>query len=215
MATFLHVGCGHQRKNATTREFDSPDWNEIRLDIDPGVQPDLVGSITQMDGVETASVDAIYSSRNLEHLHPHEVPLAMSEFARVLKPEGFMVITCLDMQAIAVMIAQDKMMHTAYTSPAGPITPLDMVFGLQKALARGDMHMAHRCGFTQSVLVASLKSSGFTAVASMRRPHLFDMWALASKLPMEAHALNDLATAHFPLPLKPPGTEVAVPADAS
>ena len=62
MATFLHVGCGHQRKNATTREFDSPDWNEIRLDIDPGVQPDLVGSITQMDGVETASVDAIYSN---------------------------------------------------------------------------------------------------------------------------------------------------------
>ena len=215
MATFLHVGCGHKYKNATTREFGSSGWNEIRLDIDPGVRPDVVGSITQMDAVGSASMDAIYSSHNLEHLHPHEVPMALSEFARVLKPEGFVVITCPDLQAIAAMIAQDKLTHPAYISPAGPITPLDMVFGLQKALARGDMHMAHRCGFTQSVLVASLKSSGFTAVASMRRPHLFDLWALASKSPMEAQQLSELATAHFPLPLKPPGTEVAVPADAS
>ena len=215
MATFLHVGCGRKRKNTTTREFDSPDWDEIRLDIDPRVKPDVVGSITQMDAIETASMDAIYSSHNLEYLHPHEIPLAMGEFARVLKPEGYLVITCADLQAVAVLIAQDKLMHTAYKSPAGAITPLDLVFGLQKALARGDMHMAHRCGFTQSVLVATLKSSGFTAVASMRRPATFDLWALASISPRSAEDLQTLAQSHFPASTKKTGTAVAVPADAS
>jgi predicted SAM-dependent methyltransferase len=215
MPTFLHVGCGPERQYATTREFDSSDWVEIRLDIDPGVKPDVVSSMTQMDAVETGSMDAVFSSRNLEHLHPHEVPMALSEFARVLKPEGYLVITCLDIQEISTWIAEDKLMHTAYTSAAGPIRPLDMIFGLQKALARGDMHMAHRCGFTQSVLVASLKSSGFSTVASMRRPNMFDLWALACKSPLAAEHLNGLATSHFPLPLKPPGKALAVEMDAS
>ena len=58
----------------------------------------MVGSITQMDAVETASMDAIFSSHNLEHLHAHEVPVAMAEFIRVLKPKGYMVITCPDLQ---------------------------------------------------------------------------------------------------------------------
>jgi predicted SAM-dependent methyltransferase len=215
MAIFLHVGCGRKHKNATTRGFNTPDWTEIRLDIDPRVKPDLVGSITQMDAVETASMDAVFSSHNLEHLHAHEVPMAMAEFARVLKPEGYMVIACPDLQAVAALIAQDKLIHPAYKSPAGTITPLDMVFGLQKALARGDMHMAHRCGFTQSVLVATLKSSGFAAVASMRRPAKFDLWALASISPRSAEDLQTLAKSHFPAGVKQPGTAVAVPADAS
>ena len=215
MATFLHVGCGRKHKNATTRAFDSAEWSEIRLDIDPQMQPDVVGSITDMQAIQTASMDALFSSHNLEHLHAHEVPKALSEFVRVLKPNGYMVITCPDLQTIASLIANDKLMETAYTSAAGPITPLDMVFGLQKALARGDMHMAHRCGFTQNVLVASLKFSGFAAVASMRRPGMFDLWALASKSPLSSEALHGLAESHFPLPLKPADKAAASPVDAT
>ena len=32
MNTFLHVGCGHKRKDRTTAGFS--DWNELRFDID-------------------------------------------------------------------------------------------------------------------------------------------------------------------------------------
>ncbi len=39
MKTFLHVGCGPKRKNQTTRGFNTPDWTELRLDIDAGVAP--------------------------------------------------------------------------------------------------------------------------------------------------------------------------------
>ena len=34
MKTFLHVGCGPQRKNQTTPSFAGEDWKELRFDID-------------------------------------------------------------------------------------------------------------------------------------------------------------------------------------
>ena len=73
--TILHVGCGRAPLPA---HFRSPEWREIRYDIDPAVQPDLVGSMTEMAELRDASVDAIWSSHNLEHLLPHEVPTGSS-----------------------------------------------------------------------------------------------------------------------------------------
>jgi hypothetical protein len=34
MKNFLHLGSGPKHKNQTTKAFDSPDWLELRLDID-------------------------------------------------------------------------------------------------------------------------------------------------------------------------------------
>ena len=127
MSTFLHVGCGPKRKDQTTRAFNSPDWNELRLDIDPSVQPDIIGTMTDMSALADASVDAIFSSHNIEHLYPHEVPLALAEFKRVLKADGFVVITCPDLQSVCALVAQDKLLEPAYTAPAGPIAPLDIL----------------------------------------------------------------------------------------
>jgi len=76
MKTFLHVGCGPKHKDKTTRGFNTPDWDELRLDIDASVKPDIIGSMTCMDSVPNASVDAIFSSHNIEHLYPHEVGVA-------------------------------------------------------------------------------------------------------------------------------------------
>ena len=125
MKNFLHV-CGPKRKNQTTSAFNTPDWCEIRLDIDPAVSPDVVGSITDMPAVETASVQAVFSSHNIEHLYPHDVPLALAEFYRVLTHDGFVVITCPDLQSVCALIAEDKLTEAAYISPAGPIAPLDI-----------------------------------------------------------------------------------------
>jgi predicted SAM-dependent methyltransferase len=199
MPAFLHVGCGTKHKNATTRGFDSPDWTEWRVDIDPRVKPDWVGSMTHMPSVANASMDAVFSSHNLEHLNAHEVPLALQEFLRVLTPSGFLVLTCPDLQAVAALIAEDQLMQPAYTSAAGPITPLDMVFGLQTAIANGNHHMAHRCGFTQKVLTATLKHAGFASILAVRRPKAFDLWVIASKSDRNEAALRALAEPHFPL----------------
>ena len=196
MNSFLHVGCGHKRKDRTTAGF--ADWTELRFDIDESVQPDLVGTMTDMSSVSTESVDAVFSSHNIEHLYPHEVPVALSEFLRVLKPDGFAVITCPDLQSVCALIAEDKLTDPAYTSPAGPIAPLDILYGLRTSMANGNLYMAHRCGFTKKVLTATLQASGFKSVASMSRGHpYFDLWALATKAELNEEELLALAKTHF------------------
>jgi NADH-quinone oxidoreductase subunit M len=56
---------------------------------------------------------------------------------------------------------------------------------------------------------------GFAAMASMRRPHVFDLWALASKSPRTAEEIEAVALAHFPAGITASGRAQAVPADAS
>jgi len=198
MKSFLHVGCGRKRKERTTKGLNSSGWTEIRLDIDASVVPDVIGTMTDMSAVATASVDAVFSSHNIEHLYPHEVPLALSEFLRVLKPQGFFVVTCPDLQSVCKLIAEDKLTEAAYTSPAGPIAPIDILYGLRSSMAQGNLYMAHRCGFTQKVLTATLQAAGFKAVATMSRAHpYFDLWAVASKEALTEEQMRALAVAHM------------------
>jgi len=62
-----------------------------------------------MAAVADASVDAIYSAHNIEHVYAHEVPQVLKEFLRVLKPEGFLVVTCPDLQTVCQLVAEDKL----------------------------------------------------------------------------------------------------------
>ncbi|MFA6313076.1 MAG: methyltransferase domain-containing protein [Sterolibacterium sp.] len=198
MKTFLHVGCGPKRKDQTTRGFNTLEWDERRFDIDQGVNPDIVGTMLDMSAVADASVDAIYSSHNIEHLYPHEVPIALKEFLRVLKPDGFLVVACPDLQAVCALVADDKLTEPACTAPAGPITPLDMLYGHRPQLAKGNLHMAHRCGFTEKVLVGALRDSGFSMVGSARRGHpTFELRAIAIKSPMSEAGLRALGAEYL------------------
>ena len=196
MRTFLHVGCGQKRKDRTTKALSY--WNELRFDIDENVQPDLVGTMTDMSSVSSESVDAVFSSHNIEHLYPHEVPLALAEFLRVLKSDGIAVITCPDLKSVCALIAEDKLTEAAYTSPAGPIAPLDILYGLRTSMAQGNLYMAHRCGFTQKVLSATLQASGFNSIATMARGYpYFDLWAVASKEELPEAQMQALAIEHI------------------
>lgn len=196
---FLHVGCGSNRKDRTTREFNTDSWQELRLDINESTNPDIVGTMTDMSAVAKETVDAIFSSHNIEHLYPHEVPLALKEFIRVLKPEGFLVITCPDLQSVCALVAEDKLTDPAYTSPAGPIAPIDILYGHRASMERGNLYMAHRCGFTKKVLIGTLRTFGFASlIAANRGAPFFDLWAIASKSPLNQEELRTLALKHFP-----------------
>jgi ubiquinone/menaquinone biosynthesis C-methylase UbiE len=199
MPTLLHIGCGPKRKNQTTRGFNTDAWTELRLDIDADVQPDIIGTMTDMSAVADASVDAIFSSHNIEHLYPHEVGPALAEFIRVLRPDGFLVVTCPDLQEVCRLVAEDKLLEPAYTAPAGPITPLDILYGHRPPMARGNLYMSHRCGFTEKVLISTLRSCGFKTVASKRRAHpYYDLYAVATKADMQEADLRALAAQHIP-----------------
>ena len=176
----LNVGCGYPLRQKLHRHFHGPEWREVRLDLDPAVQPDIVCSITDMGPVSANTIDAVWSSHNLEHLQRHEVPLALGEFIRVLKPQGLLLLTLPDLQQVAQLVVDDKLEDLAYQSPSGPVTPLDMIFGHTASLARGNRYMAHRTGFTARTLHQALVEAGFVEVR-LRVGGSFDLWATAYK----------------------------------
>jgi len=178
--TVLNVGCGYPLRQKLHRHFHGPDWREVRLDLDPAVQPDIVCSITDMSPVAANSVDAVWSSHNLEHLQRHEVPLALTEFIRVLKPRGLLLLTLPDLQQVARLVVEDRLEDSAYISQSGPITALDMIFGYTASLALGSSFMAHRTGFTARTLYKLLTEAGFVEVV-MHQGTSFDLWATGYK----------------------------------
>lgn len=161
----LHVGCGPATLPAAL--FPAEEWREIRLDIDPDVAPDVVASLTDMP-IADGSVAAVYSSHNVEHLHAHEVPRALAEFHRVLRPGGFCLIVAPDFGQAAEWIAQGGAEAVAYEAPCGPVTPMDIVFG-HRGMTAGNPFMAHRTGFTLASLEAAMRAAGFEIRTADRR----------------------------------------------
>jgi SAM-dependent methyltransferase len=159
--------------------FAGPGWREVRLDIDPDMEPDIVASMTDMANVPSGSMDALYSSHNLEHLFAHEVPAALREFRRVLKPDGFVLITLPDIQTVCELILRNGLEATVLVTPCGPIAPLDIMYGLRPALAHGKVHMAHRSGFTLQTLLAALTSAGFGYAVGQRYLPNMSLWVIA------------------------------------
>ena len=188
----LHVGCGMSPRERLPLVFQQPDWEEVRYDIDAGVRPHIVGSITDMSAVPNASMDAIWSSHNLEHLDSFNVPVALAEFRRVLKPTGFALITLPDMLAIARHVANDRLEDTLYHSSAGPIRALDVIFGHQAAIATGNHFMAHRTAFTATTLGTALAEAGFDEVR-VHEGTRWDLWAVATMPATDAQVFDDLA----------------------
>lgn len=151
--SLLHVGCGSGLL---------PDWlnyDETRADIDPECHPDVVANMTDLG--EIGSFDVVYSSHCLEHVYPHEVNKALSEFKRVLNDGGFVMVFVPDLEDIK---ANEDFL---YESPAGPITGMDLIYGHRRQIEENN-YMQHKTGFTKDTLTKALLSAGFEKVRVLR-----------------------------------------------
>lgn len=175
----LNAGSGPASPLKLHAAFRRPGWAETRFDIEPSVKPDVLGSIVDMVEVASGSFDALWSSHNIEHIHSFQVPLALKEFRRILKPTGFALITCPDIERVAQLVVAGRLEEVAYVSPAGPITALDMLFGHSASIARGHVSMSHNTGFTVERLGNALIAAGFREVRVVKG-HSYDLWALAA-----------------------------------
>lgn len=197
MKKVLHVGCGPARKAQMPTAFHGDDWQEVRCDIDASAEPDIVADMRDLSGIESGSFDAVFSSHNIEHVFAHEVPVVLSEFARVLRPNGFLVITCPDAQSLGEAIAQGRLLEPLYTSPAGPISAIDILWGHRASIAAGKVYMAHKVGLTAQVLADTLGASGFGSAICARQPAAFALWAVATREKIDPAELQSLGKQFF------------------
>ena len=197
MKTFLHVGCGFNDKS-NCLGFEGDDWKETRLDIDKDVSPDILGTLTDMNTVATGSVDAIYSSHSIEHIFPHEIAIALKEFYRVLNDDGIVVITCPDIQSVGEALTQDKLLEPIYESPMGPVTPFDILYGHRETTTDGNIFMAHKSGFTYSILDKVFSEAGFLARVGGRRPDACSLYLVAFKEIKTNEELTKIANQFLP-----------------
>ena len=196
MKTLLNVGCGFSNKSQI-KGFNNDNWKEIRLDIDENVNPDIVSTLTDMKSVETGSVDAVYSAYNIDHIYPHEVPITLREFYRVLKEDGMVVIRCPNIQSVCEAVAQDRLLEPLYESPAGPISPIDILFGNRKAIAKGNEYMAKKGGFTYSVLNSAFGEAGFKARCGGRIKNNWHLVLVAFKQKKSDEEIKKIANPFF------------------
>ena len=196
MKSFLNVGCC-PIDSPKIRGFDNDDWKEIRLDIDEGVNPDIVGTLTNMKLVETASVDAVHSAYNIDHIYPHEVPIALAEFYRVLKEDGIVYIRCPDIQLISEAVINDQLLEALYESPAGPISPIDIIYGNRQEIVEGNEYMAKKCGFTYSVLNMAFWEAGFKTRYGGRNQDTYELSLIAFKQEKSEEEIKKIANPFF------------------
>jgi SAM-dependent methyltransferase len=143
------------------------DWERVLLDIDPGVQPDIVCDARRLTQLPPAQFDVVYCAHNLEHYFRHEVPVVLAGFLHVLKPDGFAHIIVPDIGELMRITVQagldidDKV----YDCSAGPITVRDVLWGFGKAIEQsGQDFYAHKTGFTHKSLREMLARCGFRYV---------------------------------------------------
>jgi SAM-dependent methyltransferase len=177
----VNVGCGPRNGGKLPSYFD--DWQQLRVDIDPSVQPDILADLTDLSPIADASADAVWAAHCVEHLYEHQVKVALAEFRRVLRDDGFVCVIVPDLQTVAHYVAADRLNETLYESPAGPVTPHDIVFGFGAAIASGRTSMAHRCGFTPGMLQRCFNELPFGEVLLRRRSAELELVAVARPIP--------------------------------
>ena len=210
--TVLHVGPGKSTLAQLPEGFQDGTWREIRYDIDPDLEPDIVGSITDMSAIESESVDAVFSSHNIEHVFAHEVATVFSEWHRVLKPSGFLSLVCPDLETVAKHIVRTGLTEPIYQSSMGPIRPIDILYGHSTAIAGGAHYMAHRTGFSMELLNEHAKRAGFASIMGRQRTIFVDLWLIATKSQAEEATVREMMEVYGG---KREGEQAAEPAPAA
>lgn len=163
--TILNLACGDSQ-GADALPQCWRDYEEITVDVDASYSPQIVASMTDLSAIESESVDVVWCRGAIEHLYDHEVPTAMKEMYRVLKPGGELGITTVDIEKVCRYVAQFGLGTPMYRTAncENIIHALDMLYGHRKAIRDGHEHMAHRSGFSESILAGAMKDAGFANV---------------------------------------------------
>ena len=136
----------------------------LKLDIDPGTNPDICADAKNMGTLEPRQFDAVYCSHMLEHFYIHDVPSVLKGMKHVLRVGGFIEVHVPDLLVLAKAMAQHEPDDVWYESRSGPITYHDVMYGHGGCIAAGNLFYAHKCGFSAKSLGNAVFSAGFNKV---------------------------------------------------
>jgi len=157
-------------------------WNHLLLDIAPGPEVDVLLDARKLSDYHGDKFDSVYSSHNLEHFYPYDVPKVLSGFMQVLKPGGFVDVRVPDLNSVLQAVVERGMEldDVLYVSPAGPISAHDVIYGWGAEIERSGVDFfAHKRGFSAKSLSLALEKAGFVQVRT--EVSNFEVRALAFK----------------------------------
>jgi len=161
-------------------------WQHFLLDIDATGDADIVCDARELGGFDAARFDAVYCSHNLEHYYQHDVPRVLAGFMHVLKRDGFAEVRVPDLEAVFRKVSDGEfgLEDALYDSPAGPITPIDVIYGRGKQIeSSGQDFYAHKTGFTAKTLTTTLQRAGFQEIWMAPPLSDYEIRAVAFKEP--------------------------------
>lgn len=144
-------------------------WEQVLLDIDPKVKPDVCCDALRMSKLKPRDYDAVYCSHTVEHFYRHDVNRLLRGFVHVLKEEGFAEIAVPNLKYLVEQAVGKELDDVWYQSPSGPISFHDVLYGFGKPMAAGNLFYAHKCGFTKTALTRELFAAGFAHIAAMEQ----------------------------------------------
>jgi predicted SAM-dependent methyltransferase len=133
------------------------------LNIQPGAHVDYVGNCIALPQFADNSVDEVYASHVLEHLGFREdLPRALQEIARVLKPGGMLRISVPDLDVLCRLFVS-------------PDLPVEQKFSLMMHMfgAQEDEHDFHKSGLTFDFLCHFLTQANFSWIKRVEEFGLF------------------------------------------
>lgn len=138
----LNIGCGNKRL---------PGY--VGVDVVAREACDLVAPADSIP-LPDASVDEVLSVHLVEHVHRWELPRLLAEWARLLKPEGRLVIECPDLLKCCENVVSGLKKPGKHPDQMG-------VFGLFGDYRLEDPYMMHKFLYTFESLSELVVAAGF------------------------------------------------------
>lgn len=174
----LQIGIHNAAPETLHKNFRNDGWHVVSVDTHEDQKPNYVGSITQLSMIGDQSVDAVWCPHVMQKLFAFQIPMALKEACRVLKYNGVFYMTVPDAQIASAYFAHNRATETLYHSPAGPVTPMDLLFGFQPVIQRGNTSLTHHCAFTSESLATLMRESGFSNVQIKRDNYELQVMAI-------------------------------------
>ncbi len=133
------------------------------LDVDPATEPDILLDAREIAALDSDPYDAVYCSHCLEHFYKHDVPKVLKGFLHVLKDEGCVELYVPNLTHLFHELQErcHDISDVWYRVGSQPITFHDALYGWDVAMTNGNLHYAHKCGFTAMSLSGALYQAGF------------------------------------------------------